>query len=100
MIEKKPFRLYNDDEDKEKAKHTVISIKMNKVEEAELNQIMRYLFTDKKSVALKNCVSIVLDYIQSNTMLKTLDVICNNQRRVQKNLRKDLEIKRYKLKKE
>jgi len=96
MIEKKPFRLYNLEEDKEKIKHIVISIKINKTEEKEINEVMRLLFTDKKSVALKNCVSIALEYLKSNTMLKSLDIISNNQRRVQKNLRKDLEIKRYK----
>jgi len=100
MIEKKPFRLYTLAEEKEKVKYIVISIKLNKAEEKELNEVMKLLFTDKKSVALKNSVSIALEYLKSNTTLKILDLISNNQRRVQKNLRKDLEIKRYKLKSE
>ena len=100
MIEKKPFRLYTLAEEKEKVKYIVISIKLNKAEEKELNEVMKLLFTDKKSVALKNSVSIALEYLKSNTTLKILDLISNNQRRVQKNLRKDLEIKRYKFKNE
>jgi len=97
MIEKKPFRLYNDSE---KLKHKVISIKINEQEERELKDLMMFLFTDKKSVAIKQAISITLKHLKSNTTLKTLDLICNNVRRAQKNLRKDLEIKRYKQKNE
>jgi cell division protein YceG involved in septum cleavage len=78
MIEKERFRLYDEPN---KKKYSIISLRMNEKEQADLKKDMKALQQAKESTAIKQMLEIARFVIHRSEMGKIARVLYNNIRR-------------------
>ena len=83
-LEKKPYKDYTLDEEKDKGRDRVLRIRLNKSEWDTLVKAMRVMQQPKPSTAVKQLVEIALNVLHRDSTGQIMRICLNNRRRNQR----------------